>query len=54
MEFVTQRMNHSIIKLGDTRKNIDAYLQRALFEGVINAVAHKLFSGWYADSGRYV
>ena len=41
MEFVSQRMNHSIIKLGDTRKNIDAYPQRALFEGVINAVAHR-------------
>lgn len=41
MEFVIQRMNHSVIKLGDTRKNIDAYPQRALFEGVINAVAHR-------------
>lgn len=41
MEFVTQRMNHSVIKLGDTRKNIDAYPQRALFEGVINAIAHR-------------
>ena len=41
MEFVAQRMNHSMIKLGDTRKNIDAYPQRALFEGVINAVAHR-------------
>lgn len=41
MEFVTQRMNHSIIKLGDTRINIDSYPQRALFEGVINAVAHR-------------
>ena len=41
MEFVTQRMNHSMIKLGDTRKNIDAYPQRALFEGVINVVAHR-------------
>lgn len=41
MEFVTQRMNHSLIKLGDTRKNIDAFPQRALFEGVINAVAHR-------------
>lgn len=41
MEFVTQRMNHSMIKLEDTRKNIDAYPQRALFEGVINAVAHR-------------
>ena len=25
MEFVTQRMNHSMVKLGDTRKNIDSY-----------------------------
>lgn len=41
MEFVTQRMNYTMIKLGDTRKNIDAYPQRALFEGVINAVAHR-------------
>ena len=41
VEFVTQRMNHSMIKLGDTRKNLDAYPQRALFEGVINAVAHR-------------
>lgn len=41
MEFVAQRMNHSMIKLGDTRKNIDAYPQRALFEGIINAVAHR-------------
>ena len=41
MEFVAQRMNHSMVKLGDTRKNIDAYPQRALFEGVINAVAHR-------------
>ena len=30
-----------MIKMGDTRKNIDAYPQRALFEGVINAVAHR-------------
>ena len=41
MEFVTQRMNHSMIKLENTRKNIDAYPQRALFEGIINAVAHR-------------
>lgn len=41
MEFILQRMNHSMIKLGDTRKNIDAYPKRALFEGVINAVAHR-------------
>ena len=41
MEFIAQRMNHSMIKLGDTRKNIDAYPERALFEGIINAVAHR-------------
>ncbi|MCD7884914.1 MAG: putative DNA binding domain-containing protein [Lachnospiraceae bacterium] len=41
MEFVTQRMNHSMIKMEDTRKNIDAYPKRALFEGVVNAVAHR-------------
>ena len=41
MDFVNQRMNHSMIKLDDVRKNIDSYPQRALFEGVINAVAHR-------------
>lgn len=41
MEFVTQRMNHSIIKLENMRENVDAYPQRALFEGVINAVVHR-------------
>lgn len=41
MDFINQRMNHSMIKLEDTRKTIDAYPQRALFEGVVNAVAHR-------------
>ena len=41
MDFVNQRMNHSMVKLNDTRKNIDAYPERALFEAVINAVAHR-------------
>ncbi|MCM1272732.1 MAG: putative DNA binding domain-containing protein [Clostridium sp.] len=41
MDFVNQRMNHSVIKLDDTRINIDSYPARALFEGVINAVAHR-------------
>ena len=41
MDFVNQRMNHSMIKLDNVRKNIDSYPQRALFEGVINAVAHR-------------
>lgn len=34
-------MNHSIIKLNDSRINIDSYPARALFEAVINAVAHR-------------
>lgn len=41
MEFVLSRMNHSFIKLGQGRKNLDAYPERAVFEGVINAVAHR-------------
>ena len=41
LEFVRQRMNHSIIKTDDGRINVDAYPQRALFEGIINAVAHR-------------
>lgn len=41
MDFVSQRMNHSIIKLNDARINIDSYPARALFEGIINAVAHR-------------
>lgn len=41
LEFVRTRMNHSIIKLQDSRVDIDAYPQRALFEGLVNAVAHR-------------
>ena len=41
LEYVRQRMNHSIIKLADSRLNIDAFPERALFEGIINAVAHR-------------
>ena len=41
MDFVNQRMNHSLIKLDNVRKNIDAYPQRALFEGIVNAIAHR-------------
>lgn len=40
-DFVIQRMNHSMVKLSDSRINIDAYPERALFEGIINAVAHR-------------
>ncbi len=39
--FVAQRMNHSLVKGSDSRRNIDAYPTRALFEGVVNAVAHR-------------
>jgi predicted HTH transcriptional regulator len=41
MDFVKQRMNYSIIKKGDRRINIEAYPERALFEGIINAIAHR-------------
>lgn len=41
VEFVKQRMNHGVIKLDDTRINVDAYPARALFEGIVNAVAHR-------------
>ena len=39
--FVLQRMNHTIIKKADSHIEIDAYPKRALFEGIINAVAHR-------------
>ena len=41
MDFVSQRMNHSIEKTDDGRKNVDAFPARALFEGLVNAVAHR-------------
>ena len=41
IDFVNQRMNHSIIKLDEGRVGIDSYPARALFEGVINAIAHR-------------
>lgn len=41
LDYVRQRMNHSIIKLPDTRIEIDAFPERALFEGIVNAVAHR-------------
>lgn len=40
-DFVTQRMNHTMVKESSSRVNIDAYPARALFEGIINAVAHR-------------
>ncbi len=41
MEFVNLRMNHAMVKLPDSRIDLDAYPERALFEGVINALAHR-------------
>lgn len=41
LDFVNQRMNHSLLKLANGRQNVDAYPQRALFEGIVNAVAHR-------------
>lgn len=40
-EFVKTRMNHGILKTNTGRIDIDAYPARALFEGIINAVAHR-------------
>ncbi len=40
-EFVNQRMNRTIIKQDDNRLEIAAFPSRALFEGIINAVAHR-------------
>ncbi|MCR5769645.1 MAG: putative DNA binding domain-containing protein [Butyrivibrio sp.] len=40
-DFITQRMNHTMVKKASSRINIDAYPARALFEGLINAVAHR-------------
>ena len=40
-DFITQRMNHTMVKQSSSRINIDAYPARALFEGLINAVAHR-------------
>ena len=40
-EFVRTRMNHSVLKQEESHIDIDAYPRRALFEGIINAVAHR-------------
>ncbi|MBQ7515541.1 MAG: putative DNA binding domain-containing protein [Schwartzia sp.] len=40
-DFIAQRMNHTIIKAGDTRQNLDAYPARAVWEGIVNAIAHR-------------
>lgn len=40
-DFILQRMNHALVKLPTGRQNIDSYPKRALFEGIINALAHR-------------
>lgn len=40
-QFITMRMNHTVIKEANGRKDIRAYPERALYEGIINAVAHR-------------
>jgi ATP-dependent DNA helicase RecG len=41
LTFIDQRMNHTFIKKDRGRENLDAYPQRAVFEGIVNAVAHR-------------
>lgn len=49
IDFVRLRMNHSIIKKDFGHDEIDAYPERALTEGIINAVAHR---DYYIDGAR--
>ena len=49
LEFVEQRMNHSLIKKDTGRINLDAYPKRALFEGLVNAIAHR---GYFLDGSQ--
>lgn len=44
IEYVKQRMNHSIIKLKDKRLDIDSFPERSLFEGIVNAFAYRDYS----------
>lgn len=41
MEFINSKMNYSIIKQDESRINIQSYPTRAIFEGVVNAIAHR-------------
>lgn len=40
-EFIQQRMSHSFIKTETGRLNVDSYASRALFEAIINSLAHR-------------
>ena len=44
MDFVLSRENHTYIKTGTGRINIDSYLTRSVLEGVVNAFAHRDYS----------
>ena len=41
MDFINSKMNYSIIKQDESRINIQSYPTRAIFEGVVNAIAHR-------------
>ncbi len=49
LDFVRLRMNHSIIKKDFGHDAVDAYPERALAEGIINAVAHR---DYYIDGSQ--
>ncbi len=49
LDFVRLRMNHSIIKKNFGHDAVDAYPERALAEGIINAVAHR---DYYIDGSQ--
>ena len=40
-EFVRTRMNRGFLKTGDGRIDVNAYPERALFEAIINSLAHR-------------
>ncbi|MCR5694536.1 MAG: putative DNA binding domain-containing protein [Clostridia bacterium] len=40
-EFIERRMRHKMIKLDDRRIDVDSYPRRALFEAIINSLAHR-------------
>ena len=40
-EYIQARMNHGFIKMSDRRVDVDSYPNRALFEAIINSLAHR-------------
>ena len=49
MEFVDQRMNHGLVKTNNGHIDIDSFPKRALYEGIINAIAHR---DYYIDGSQ--